>query len=311
MTAVDANRRDVLRAERAPVAPYRGRFEWRIIVTFLVFSVAWITVLVLGANGTIPLWLGFVLNTVIASTFYMPMHEASHGNIWGDTASARWGEDLIGIACSVPLVLTSYASARTTHMRHHAHTSDPVRDPDHFVAGSLAALPGKLVAFTLFGMFLPLFAFVPPMRRLLPAQMQRSLSIVDDDLRRAGVQQFRFWIVIHGALIATLLLGLGWEALVLWYLPARLAAMWLALTFAWYPHHPAGPVGRYVDTRVAVFPGSTFLSRGHDHHALHHLFPRVPHYRLRPLWAEIGEDMVEKGVRAEGRARYATGPIVW
>jgi len=35
---------------------------------------------------------------------------------------------------------------------------------------------------------------------------------------------------------------------------------------------------RYVDTRVAVFPGSTLLIRGHDYHALHHLFPRVPHY---------------------------------
>ena len=255
MTAVHPDRREVLRAERVLVAPFRSRFEWRIIVTFVVFLAAWIAVLVLGVNGTIPLWLGFLLNTVLASTFYMPMHEASHGNIWGDTAQARWGEDLIGIACSVPLVLTSYASARTTHMRHHAHTSDPDRDPDHFVAGSLAALPGKLVAFTLFGMFLPLFALVPPMRRLLPAQMRHSLSIVDDDLLRAGFQQFRFWIVIHGTLVATFLLGFGWEALILWYLPARLAAMWLALTFAWYPHHPAGSVGRYVDTRDCGLPG--------------------------------------------------------
>ena len=50
---------------------------------------------------------------------------------------------------------------------------------------------------------------------------------------------------------------------------------------------PADRVGRYVDTRVAVFPGSRLLIRGHDHHAVHHLFPRVPHYDLPALWREI------------------------
>jgi beta-carotene hydroxylase len=293
------------------VRPYRGRFEWRIIATFLAFSAAWVTVIVLGTNGTIPLWLGFLLNAVVASTFYMPLHEAVHGNIWGDQTRARWGEDLIGIACSVPLVGTSYSSHRTVHMRHHAYTNDPTRDPDHFADGSLLELIPKLIAFTVFGIFLPVFAFIPPTRRLLPAQMQQSLSMIDDDLRRAGVQQGRFWILIHAALLAAFLLGLGWEALFLWYLPARVAAMWLAFIFAWFPHHPADRIGRYVDTRIAVFPGARWLARGHEYHALHHLFPRVPHYRLRSLWVEVGEGLVDKGVRAEGRAPYATGPIVW
>ena len=62
---------------------------------------------------------------------------------------------------------------------------------------------------------------------------------------------------------------------------------------------------------MAAFPGSRFLARGHDYHALHHLFPRVPHTRLRALWDVVGEDLVTKGVRAEGTARYATGPIRW
>ena len=82
------------------------------------------------------------------------------------------------------------------------------------------------------------------------------------------------------------------------------------LVFAWLPHHPASRTGRYIDTRVAVFPGSTWLIRGHDHHALHHLVPRVPHYRLKALWREIGPDMTAKGVRTEGRAFGSTGPIL-
>ena len=59
---------------------------------------------------------------------------------------------------------------------------------------------------------------------------------------------------------------------------------------------------RYRDTRVFTFFGSTFLIRGHDHHLLHHLFPVVPHYRLRALWRDIGEHLSEQGARIEGRA---------
>jgi fatty acid desaturase len=44
---------------------------------------------------------------------------------------------------------------------------------------------------------------------------------------------------------------------------------------------------------------------------VHHLFPRVPHYRLPALWADVADDMVAKGVRSEGGAIDATGPIVW
>jgi hypothetical protein len=41
------------------------------------------------------------------------------------------------------------------------------------------------------------------------------------------------------------------------------------------------------------------------------LFPRVAHYRLPAMWQEMATDLVAKGVRAEGRALEATGPVVW
>ena len=58
-------------------------------------------------------------------------------------------------------------------------------------------------------------------------------------------------------------------------------------------------------------PFTPTLSSPHDHHALHHLYPRVPHYRLKALWSEMAHDLVAKGVRTEGRAIGATGPVVW
>ena len=302
-------RRLALREERIQAAPYWGKVEPRIILTFLVFSVAWIGVIVLGVNGTIPLWLGLILNTVIASTFYMPMHEAAHGNIWGRTTSGKWIEDLIGMLCAIPLGF-SYKAHRPSHMRHHAHTNDPLKDPDFHTAGPMHTVLKSWYGQVMLATFLPVFAFVPATRKLLPTAMLVMMR-AETGSKKTGLIQLRFWLLTNAFLVIAILTGYGWQALMLWYLPSRIQALWLLTIFAWFPHHPATKIGRYGDTRVAVFPGSRWLIRGHDHHAVHHLFPRVPHYRLRKLWADIADDMVAKGVRSEGSALDATGPIIW
>lgn len=300
-------RRLALREERIQAAPYWGKVEPRIILTFLVFSAAWIGVIVLGINGTIPLWLGLILNTVIASTFYMPMHEAAHGNIWGRTTSGMWIEDLIGMLCAIPLGF-SYKAHRPSHMRHHAHTNDPLKDPDFHTAGPMHTVLKSWYGQVMLATFLPVFAFVPAARKLLPTAMLVMMR-AETGSKKTGLIQLRFWLLTNAFLVIAIFTGYGWQALMLWYLPSRIQALWLLTIFAWFPHHPATKVGRYGDTRVAVFPGSRWLIRGHDHHAVHHLFPRVPHYRLRKLWADIADDMVAKGVRSEGKALSATGPI--
>ena len=302
------NRRETLRAERAVASRYWGGVETRIAIEFLVSGAVWIGVILLATTGVIPLWLGLIINTIVATTFYMPMHEAAHGNIMGRRPGSKFFEDLIGMLCSIPLGF-SFKAHRASHMRHHAHTNDPVRDPDHFTDGPMSGVVGAWLGQVMILSLLPLFAFVPPARKLIPKRMQLSLAAGGN--RTEGLQQLRFWVFTMLILIVAFLSGFGWPALLLWYIPSRLEALWLLFIFAWYPHHPANAVGRYVDTRVAVFPGSRLLIRGHDHHAVHHLFPRVPHYRLPALWQEIADDMVAKGVRSEGSAAAATRPIVW
>jgi beta-carotene hydroxylase len=305
---VSTDRREVLRDERAIAKQYWGGIEPRIMVEFFVSAAAWIAVIILGVNGVMPLWLGLIVNTIVATTFYMPMHEAAHGNIMGRTPGTKIFEDLIGMACSIPLGF-SYKAHRASHMRHHAHTNDPLRDPDHFTAGPISGVVTAWLGQVMLITLLPVFALVPPARRFIPKRMQ--LSMAAGGGRTEGLQQLRFWLLTTVVLVIAFLAGFGWPALLLWYLPSRIQALWLLFIFAWYPHHPANAVGRYVDTRVAVFPGSKLIIRGHDHHAVHHLFPRVPHYRLPALWQDIAEDMVAKGVRSEGSGTAATAPIIW
>jgi beta-carotene hydroxylase len=195
-------------------------------------------------------------------------------------------------------------------MRHHAFTNDPHRDPDHFTDGRLRELPVKFYGMTMLYSFLPFFALIPPLRILLPAPLKAVLRD-SNGVKKEGKAQLRFWLLTTVVLVASFISGYGIEALLLWWLPARIQLCWLIFIFAWYPHHPANETSRYRHTRVAVFRGSGLLIRGHDHHAMHHLFPRVPHYKLKALWNELAKDMVPRGVRTEGRAVGATRPVVW
>ena len=86
-----SERADQVRAEGFIAAAHWGGVQYRIIGTFLVFTAAWVAVIVLGVIGAVPLWLGLILNSVIASTFYMPMHEATHKNILGKSTGGQIG----------------------------------------------------------------------------------------------------------------------------------------------------------------------------------------------------------------------------
>ena len=150
----------------------------------------------------------------------MPLHEAAHANIWGSARRARWGEDLIGMACAIPVGF-SYKAHRTSHMCHHAFTNDPARDPDHYTSGSLAALPRKWFSVVVVFSLLPLFAFVPATLRLLPEQLRQSLlADADASDQREDLRTLLFWVTSHAALLAAVPLGIFWPALFLWYVPA-------------------------------------------------------------------------------------------
>lgn len=304
-----SSRREAVQAENAVALKYWGEIQWRIVVTFIVFSACWLGVVYLGVSGSLLLWQGILLNSIFASTFYMPMHEAAHKNIWGKVSKGRIVEEVIGVLSSIPTGI-NFSSHRAGHMRHHAYTNDSDRDPDHFTHGRLSELPMKFYGMTMLYAFLPLFALVPFTRVILPASLKKVLSRRDGD-KSEGKSQIRFWLLSTVVLVVAFVTGHGMQALMLWWLPSRIQLCWLIFIFAWYPHHPANETTRYRHTRIAVFRGSGLLIRGHDHHAMHHLFPRVPHYKLKALWRELATDMVPRGIRAEGRAVGATQPVVW
>jgi beta-carotene hydroxylase len=291
--------REEKRRERAIAAKYRNDFAWRIVAEFVRDFGAWLAVTALAASGAIPLWLGCLANGWIAYLMYMTLHEATHGNVSGPHGNLRWVDDWIGSLSALPMWF-SYRSHRISHMQHHAHTNDPKRDPDYFVAGPFRAVLPKYALLSFLMIAMPVLSVVPGGQRLLPRSLLRGAQESDmgTPLER-GIQR-RFTLYCVGVFLALSMAGYFWEALLLWYLPSRIGFFIVVVVFAWLPHHPHNERGRYRDTRITLFPGGTLLIRGQNHHLLHHMFPRVPHYRLPALFREIRPILEAKGARIEG-----------
>jgi beta-carotene hydroxylase len=81
----------------------------------------------LVVRGSLPLWLGFCINTVLAYFSFAPVHEAIHGNISGRDGTpgqAPWVDSVFGWMWSV-MQITPFSAYRRLHLRHHAHTNHP------------------------------------------------------------------------------------------------------------------------------------------------------------------------------------------
>ena len=89
--------------------------------------------------------------------------------------------------------------------------------------------------------------------------------------------------------------GFALEVLMLWWIPRKIAGIYLPVTLSWAPHHPMETTGRYGETRAWKSPVGTILSAGMEYHLVHHLFPSIPltktpaaYRELRPLLAAAG-----------------------
>jgi fatty acid desaturase len=105
-------------------------------------------------------------------------------------------------------------------MKHHAFTNDPAQDPDVFVDGPKRDLVQKFYGYTMVSLLLPLFAFVPATRRLLPRKLREREIPRDPDEDRYS---FRFWLMRTTALIVAFAAGIGREVLWLWFVPTLMS----------------------------------------------------------------------------------------
>jgi len=261
---------------------FSGRVAWPTLWLFAASLSLFLGSTILSSLSIWPYWLAILLNVIALYLLFTPMHEASHGNIAGGTASYRSLEHLIGW-CSALALTVPYPIFVLLHHTHHAHTNDPERDPDYWVADRN---PLRI--------FLRIISILPAYYYHFGTYLIQGKARTKREKRLIRQGLLGFSLSLGG------LLFWGWQAgfaqpLLLWWLPAWIATSMLALAFDWAPHHPHSRQGRFVDTRIILMPGLSTLMVSQNLHLIHHLYPSVPFYHYGKVYRQVQGRLQENG----------------
>lgn len=264
----------------APTGTLRNPTFWLFVATLTSFGL--VTAAYLA--GELPIVITLVLNAVAIYGGFTVMHESMHG-IAHESRTLNSGLGRISsLLLTIPMPLF-----RAVHYEHHAHTNDPERDPDLFMAQS----PWWLV---------PLWSpqvIVEYRRHFYGRKLWRQKG----DLYAALLNDAGLVAAIAVA-AATGHLG---TIMVLWLGPALLAVVFLAVAFDYLPHYPYASAERYHDTRI--YPGkvANAVLLGQNYHLIHHLWTTIPWYRYRRAFAAVRPDLEQRGARID---RFAFAPLI-
>ncbi|MEK7858566.1 MAG: fatty acid desaturase [Elusimicrobiota bacterium] len=248
-----------------------GATAWPTVALFLAAALLQLACARAGLSGSLPWPFAVLLCSCAAYTQFTVLHDAVH------RSASRWLplNEALGFFAALAL-FGPFDAFRRNHLHHHAHTNDPVEDPDFWVAGSPRILGTVLRCLTMLE-YHYLCYFTQLARR--DGGWFRSV------LTGACIAGAFVWAALSGRL----------EALVLyWFLPAQLGVMALAFMFDYWPHRPHRVRGRMKDTAAIVPAYLDALFLAQNLHLIHHLFPTIPWYRYRAAFRRL-----EPGLRAE------------
>ena len=246
-------------------------------------KIAWPTIMLLAAayaifglstfayvEGGLPLIWAILFNTIAAYISFTPAHDASHNAVSTDRQLNEWvGRIATVLQSPVPF----FRTFRYVHMQHHRFTNDATKDPDVYVStGPRWLLPFKWATLDL-SYFYYYFRSSVFMKR--PKSERGELYL-----------GFLFGIVV---LTAVTLAGWLEYYLLLFIIPTRLTAIFLALTFDFLPHYPHHAHAkdepfRCTSNRVGMEWLLTPVLLYQNYHLVHHLYPTVPFYRNIKVW---------------------------
>tara|TARA_B100001250_G_scaffold393842_1_gene397031 strand:+ start:816 stop:1709 length:894 start_codon:yes stop_codon:yes gene_type:complete len=246
--------------EKAIAKSFSQRFQWEMMLIGLGQAAIWLSLWPLVLNGIIDLWVGFLIAILCACFAYLPSHEAQHGNYSRGNPKLRWLDGFVGHITLITLIYP-YHLLRVTHMKHHAYTNDPEKDPDYLNAhaGSLLkviknSLDGSSVDY---GKYLEVFstdkAFVNSFEKAIPIALL-----------------YRFTLLV-------LVIIFPLETLLLWWLPAKIGTVYTTVFFAYFPHLGTS-TGRYKDARFWSHWMPRYINHSMQLHFIHHLHPSIGHY---------------------------------
>ena len=221
-------------------------------------------------EGALPLFWAILINATAAYISFTPAHDASHNAVSTNRQLNEWvGRIATVLQSPVPF----FRTFRYVHMRHHRFTNDETKDPDVYVGtGPAWLLPFKWATLDL-NYFYYYFKRSEFMKR--PESERKELYLA----------------CLFGFVLFTAVALAGWlhYYLLLFLIPTRLTAIFLALSFDFLPHYPhqahaKGEPFRCTSNRVGMEWLLTPVLLYQNYHLVHHLYPTVPFYRYLKVW---------------------------
>ena len=246
--------------EKAIAKGLSTRFQWEMIAIGVGQASIFLSLWPLTLMGYVPLWAGFLIATLCACFAYLPSHEAQHGNYSRGNPKRRWIDSLVGNLTLVTLIYP-YEILRVTHMKHHAYTNHPEKDPDY--KNQHASSIAKLAVQVLDGTTVDYSKYVE--------------VFAEDAAFQKGFKKGAIIGLTYRAILMIAVFMLPLHTLFLWWLPAKLGTIYTTTFFSWYPHLNTEQ-GRYKDTRFWQHWMPRYINHSMQLHFIHHLHPSIGHF---------------------------------
>jgi len=269
--------------ERKIASEYMRIIPWSAVVWGLGNLLIWLSLWPLVIMDILSLWIAFPVAVVTIALSYLPSHEAQHSIIARKGQPLRWLNELVGHLSLIPLA-QPFRVMRHTHFEHHAHTNDPLLDPDYGVTARSG------------------WHFLR--KTLLNRQPGSSDgNAYADALERNGNGHMLLDALAYRLIFILILFAMAWagyaiEVALLWWLPKQIGTTYIQYYLSWAPHHPGIEQGRYRDTRAFKSKLGNLGSAGMQYHIIHHLYPTIPlsktpaaYRELKPILAQRACDL--------------------
>ena len=245
--------------EKEIARTFSKRFQWDMMLIGVGQATIWLSLWPLVIYDYISLFYGSLIAIVCACFAYLPSHEAQHGNFSRGNPKRRWIDSFVSHFTLITLMFP-HDLMRCTHMKHHAYTNNPEKDPDYDTA-SAKSIWDVIVA-TQAGI----------------TKYQAIAETYKND--NAFMKSFNKGLniaLLYRAILLCLVVMFPLEALLLWLLPSKIGVVYLSTFFSWYPHYQMD-TGRYKDTKFWSHWMPRYLNHSMQLHFIHHLHPGIGHY---------------------------------
>lgn len=256
---------ELMKLERQIARKYLGKLSIPMVIWPLANTTIWLALWPLVLTGMVPPWAGFLIATVNITLSYLPSHDAQHDCYARPGEKLRWLNQFIGHYSLIPLG-RCFNIMKLTHMEHHKNANNPALDPDYHHSKGQSWSEA---------LWLNLQSFQPGSKSA-DSYGKCLKRIGTDEAGKAYLQQVCFSVLQLAVYISCAAYGYALEALLIWWLPHKIGAVYLQIYLSWLPHYPTKDTGRYRDTREFGSWLGVWSSLGMTAHIVHHLHPRIP-----------------------------------